>query len=166
MDSEKQKPGGGSGGGAPVDHNDMRFVDGVFERVAPKIVLLTGPSNVSDKSFLTLIAAGETGFAKLQGSQTVIVRSGNIEDPTGHIPSEVGLAGVTLYAPDAAMIYIQRGNFGEADSQCIKLDSDGTIYVDAGVSGTINLSAGPDGTSYIQISPTGITIKGPLVQIN
>jgi hypothetical protein len=166
MNSDEKNVSGGSGGGGPVDHNDMRFVDGVFERVAPKITLISGPSNKIDASFINVIAAGEGGRVMVQGSESVNIRSGDVQDPGGSIPMSVGITGVTLYAPDAAMIQIQRGVFGEPDTQFIKLYPSGKIEVNAGIDGTVTLSAGPEGTSYIQITPTGVVIKGPLVQIN
>lgn len=166
MQSNEMKPGGGSGGGGPVDHNDMRFIDGVFQRVAPKMIFLSGPSAKMDASKIIMVAAGDGGCVKVQGSQSVNIRCGDVQDPGGAIPLSVGITGVTLYAPDAAMIQIQRGNFGEPDSQFIKLYPDGEIEINAGIDGSVTLSAGPEDTSYISITPTGIVIKGPLVQIN
>lgn len=158
---------GGSGGGptAPArTHDDTRYIDGPFTRVANKIGLLAVPDahETRDSCSAQLLARGSDGWVKVNGEHCVVIRTGGIYEDL--VPDSIGLCGITLFAPDAAQILIQRGNFLEPTSQTIEMKSDGTINVNAGETGTINLTAG--GNSSIQIAPDGITIKGPLVRIN
>jgi hypothetical protein len=162
MNSNDKKLFGGAGGGPA--HNDIRAVDGKFERNAQDILLLATPGP-DDECRIGVVAGGggSSGYVKVMGERMVQIRTGGWDDRTTHIPDEIGLSGITVFAPDAAMIQIQRGNFDEPDSQSIQMMPDGSINIDAGTSGLLTLSAGP---SYIAISPTGITISAAIVKIN
>jgi hypothetical protein len=169
MDSDEKRICGGAGGGPVAPHDDQRFVNGSFERAAHHILMLTTPGE-DRSSLVSVVAAGDGARVKVHAEKTVVVRTGDAAG-SNPIPDDVGLSGVTVYAPGAAILQLQRGDFDQPECQTIKLDSDGSIFVNAGVSGNIYLGAGPvtaDGqaSSFIYISPTGITIKGPLIQIN
>jgi hypothetical protein len=141
-----------------MPHDDIREVNGKFERDAHKITLFSRPGK-DGTSGIALLAAGEgTGRIVVQADNSTIVRTGGTP-----IPESVGHSGVTVYAPDAAILQLQRGNFDDPGSQRVQMRPDGTIVVDAGQSGAILLSAGD---SFISITPTAITIKAALVKIN
>jgi hypothetical protein len=167
MNSHNTKRGGGSGGvtkPAKSDgHDDKKLVNGTFERKAHSVELLTTPTE-AHASRVRIVAAGDEGYIKVQGNKEVIVRTGAEGDAT--IPMEVGLSGVTLFAPDSALLQLQRGNFEDSGSQSIRMTA-GRIVIDAGDTGVIVLQAGPDGNkSSISIKPTGIEIfSRPGIQI-
>ena len=167
MNSGKAKHGGGSGGitkpGRSDAHDDKKLINGTFERKAHAVELLATPTE-GHPGAVRLIAAGDDGYIKLQGNKEVIVRTGAEGDAS--IPMEVGLSGVTVFAPDSALLQLQRGNFADSGSQSIRMTA-GRIVMDAGDTGVIILQAGPDGNrSSIVIKPTGIEIfSRPGIQI-
>lgn len=167
MNSNENKPGGGSGGDPPevYDHGDIETVDGAFERSATNaIILMSQPGDEDTTSVVSLLGSGEEGRINTQAANVVNVTSGRYGGPR---PLNLDFPGISLYAVERAkmMIQISLGHFDSLESQRIWLDQDG-IHVNAGVSGSLTLSAGPWQTSYIEITPSKITIKSPLVDIN
>jgi hypothetical protein len=158
MDLDKKKPGGGAGGG-DGGHEDFRNVNGNFERSANTIFLWTHPEDPSGK--IGIIALGGGGRLSLEGAHRVSLRT---KPPS---PADAGVMrveqpGILIFAHDEGdQILIQRGEV-PGSSQYIDFEA-GKIHIDAGQSGQILLSAG---SSSILISPAGITMKGPLIQIN
>ncbi len=139
-------------------HDDIKEVDGKFERDAHEITLFSKPGKDGTSGIALLAGGGGTGRIVVQADTSTIIRTGGT-----HIPEAVGRSGVTVFAPDAAILQLQRGNFDDPNSQRVQMKPDGTIIVDAGQSGGILLSAGD---SFISITPTAITIKAALVKIN
>jgi hypothetical protein len=167
MRSDDEQRGGGSGGafGDEFDekHSDKRSIAGIFERDAI-VLTLEGVPLDNGKSAVNLIAHGDEAGIVAQAGKNVCVIGGALGD---YHPDALDDPGVTLFAQDkiSKRIRLQLGNFESPDARSIMIDND-AIWIDAGVSGEIILTAGPDAHSFIKISPTGITIKGPVVNIN
>jgi hypothetical protein len=166
MESDAEQRTGGSGGafGDEFDakHTDFRSVAGRWERDAVVLTLEGVP--IDDRSAVNLMAHGDEGGIVVQAGKNVCVIGGALG---GYNPTALDDPGVTVLALDkiSMRIRLQLGHFESPDARSITIDND-AIWIDAGVSGEIILTAGPDAHSFIKISPAGITIKGPVVNIN
>jgi hypothetical protein len=161
-----EKLGGGSGGTSEPPGSDVKTLDGVFSRDAMAISLMTYPRG-GPVSCIDFMALGDGGNLRTRASQKVVVRTGDMVDyaEEATAPEGTEFVGVAIYAPGDGTIQLQRGKFGDPDSQSVRM-SHGAITIDAGVSGVICLKAGPAGSSSIEIRASGITIKGPLLRLN
>lgn len=166
MQTDEEQRGGGSGGafGDEFDakHTDYKAVAGRWERDAVVLTLEGVP--LDDRSAVNLMAHGDEAGIVAQAGKNVCVIGGALG---GYSPAALEDPGVTVFAPDknSMRIRLQLGHFESPDGRSIMIDND-AVWIDAGVSGEIILTAGPDAHSFIKISPTGITIKGPVVNIN
>lgn len=195
MDSDEKKIGGGSGGGGgpcPVtppppcpdpkpkpsvpkknqNHDDIRTIDGMFIRNAGRIALMSRGNKKKSGGVIIMAGGHQPAEARIVSNDQIQIHTGKW-DWQGD--SATPYHGVIIHTdPDNERdINIVRGNMDDPDNaQWISLDPSGNINISVGASGSINLNVGGDGTdegapiSSISISSTGITIKGPLVQIN
>lgn len=171
MDEPKENLGGGSGGGISPDH--LAHADGVFEIEANQVKLVSQPPippAEPDPCIVTVEAVGlepEDGLVNVRGTAGVRITSGPVEDPPTYDPDTQG---VEIVVSEEHTVTISCGGIPGV-SPTIMVSAAG-IVIDTGEAPltftsltNINLSVA-DGVAEIDLAPEGVTITGPLVQIN
>jgi hypothetical protein len=177
MDLKKLAQGAGSGGGDD-GNNTLQTADGVYEIAANEVTLLTtGPDHGPEgPHIITLLASGkkEGGFSDgrvdVRGSKGVRITSGPAIPPDVPTTSE-STNGVEIITSGTQKILLQVGAAPtppappkiEMQIMAIIIDAGTGIIRITTTSGSISLQAGP---SSIVLAPEGITINGPMVNIN
>jgi hypothetical protein len=171
MKVQKLKVGGGSGGG--MGPSNGVSAAGAYQIQGNQVELLSQPPlppTVPVPCVITVLAAGlepEDGLVNVRGTAGVRITSGPVEDPPAYDPATQG---VEIIVPPEHTITINCGGIPGV-SPTILVSSEG-IVIDAGEAPVevasltnINLSVA-DGVAEIDLAPEGVTITGPLVQIN
>jgi hypothetical protein len=167
--------GGGSGGGDD-DGDEEHSIVGVYTVAANRLQIISRtplPPAVADKNVITLLATGESatgigkgGHVEVRGNAGVRITAGPPE-PEGPSTSSDQTDGVEITVAENQTVIIQLcAGLGIVPLPKIEMSSSG-IEIDAGQGlfgpGTLTLKAGQ---SSITLGEEGITIKGPLVEIN
>jgi len=163
--SAADAPAGGGSGGGDGDGDDAHSVEGRYTVTANGVEIISRtPGAIPRKNVITLLATGESvagtgsgGYVQVRGNAGVRITAG----PPELLPtSSDSTNGVDIIVGLKQTVTILRGF--PPHWQKIEM-SQGGIEIDAGPSGTLTLQAG---ASSITLNAEGITIKGPLVQIN
>jgi hypothetical protein len=165
--------GGGSGGGGG-DGDDAHSVEGRYTVTANgvEIISRTPHPAAHGENVITLLAAGNSvagtgdgGHVEVRGNAGVRITAGP-PVPEGPSTSSAQTDGVEIMVAETQTVKIQLclglGPLPAAPLPKIEM-SKGAILIDAGPLGSLTLQAGQ---SSITLRPVGITIKGPLVEIN
>ena len=167
--SAADAPAGGGSGGGDGDGDDAHSVEGRYIVTANSVEIISRtPTDLhARKNVITLLATGESvagtgsgGYVQVRGNAGVRITAGppaglsTSSDPTN--PTN----GVEIIVGIGQNVTIRRGL--EGMGQKIEM-SKGAILIDAGDPGQLTLKAG---ASSIILNAEGITIKGPLVEIN
>jgi len=171
MEEEKERLGGGSGGGASMDQT--AGVSGAYHIQANQVELLSRPPfppAVPGPCRISVVAAGVIpgdGQVEVRGTQGVRITTGPLCLPP---TSSDSTNGVEIIVSETQNVTIQRGVLPDID-QKIEMTPEG-ITIDAGMAPLtiksltqITLSVA-EGLATITLGPEGVQIKGLLVQIN
>ncbi len=162
---------GGSGGGSSTTVHPQ-FVDGKYLLAANQLEIvsrdpaLPAPPNKCNITLLASNTLGLDGQIDMRGAMGVRVTAGPPPLPAVHSDSTNG---VEVMVGEAQNVTIQRGLIPGVDQKMEM--TPGNITVDGGA-GTIMIQSLTEitlsvagGTSTITLTPAGITIQGPLIQI-
>jgi hypothetical protein len=171
MEEQKANLGGGSGGGLSPNHSAT--ATGTYQIDANQIDLLSEPPippAVPQPCVITVLAAGEEpedGLVNIRGTAGVRITSGPVEDPPTYDPATQG---VEIVVSEEQTVTISCGGIPDV-SPTITVSAAG-IIINTGEAplmltslSNINLSVA-EGVAEIDLAPEGVTITGPLVQIN
>jgi hypothetical protein len=164
---------GGSGGGSSSTTMHPHFIDGKYVLAANQIELVSRDPALPappDKCTVTILASnmlGLDGHIDMRAAQGVRVTAGPPPLPETHSDSTNG---VEVMVGEAQNVTIQRGLIEGVDQKMEM--TPGNITIDGGA-GTIMIQSLTEitlsvagGACSITLTPAGITIQGPLVQIN
>jgi hypothetical protein len=175
MASDQRNIGGGAG--TDDSGNNLQSASATYQIAANQVVLLTrkpldpDPSAEPGPSVITILAAGglptfaDDGNVDIRGAKGVRITAG---PPLFPPTSSDSTNGVEIIVGEKQEITIQRGLLPPT-LQTIKMKPEG-IIMQSGLS-TITLEMDgvfikSGGTSSIIVNNEGVTIQGPLVQIN
>jgi hypothetical protein len=167
MDDPKVNPGGGSGGGDEiVEAGSLYHIRANAAEIVAQTPVI--PAEVMPCR-ITILAAGlpGDGFVRVRGSQGVRITAGpDLVPPTDSEETN----GVEIICPPEQMVTISCGGIPDV-SPTITVTSEG-IIINAGEAPlmltsltNINLSVA-EGVAEVDLAPEGVTITGPLVNIN
>jgi hypothetical protein len=175
--SAADAPAGGGSGGGGGDGDDAHSVEGRYAVTANGVEIISRtPGAIPRRNVITLLATGEEetgegdgGHVEVRGNAGVRITAGP-PVPVGPSTSSDQTNGVEITVAETQTVKIQLclglGPVPVVPLPKIEMSSGG-IEIDAGDSlfgtGTLTLKAGQ---SSITLGPEGITIKGPLVEIN
>lgn len=165
---------GGTGGSGGDSSTTVRpqFVDGKYLLAANQLEIvsrdpaLPAPPNKCNITLLASNTLGVDGQIDLRGAKGVRITAGPPPLPATNSESTDG---VEVMVGEAQNVTIQRGLIPGVDQKMEM--TPGNITVDGGA-GTIMIQSLSEitlsvagGTSSITLTPTGITIQGPIIQI-
>jgi hypothetical protein len=173
--SAADAPAGGGSGGGDDDGDDEHSVVGKYTVTAEGVEIISrtplAPA-IHGRNVITLVATGETetgegkgGYVEVRGNAGVRITAGP-PVPVGPSTSSDQTNGVEITVAETQTVKIQLclglGPVPVVPLPKIEMSSGG-IEIDASPTGTLTLKAG---ASSITLNASGITITGPLVQIN
>lgn len=172
MASENRNLGGGTGGGPEATDHSQSF-DGTFSIAANQVELLTRPPmppTAPSPELITLLATDLTGLdgkVDVRGAKGVRITAGPPMLPPAASDSTNG---VEIVVGETQNVTVQRGLLPGVD-QKIEM-APGSMTIDAGA-GTLTIQSLTQitlsvagGLSTITLGPEGVTIQGPIIQIN